>query len=632
MKNIDYREKENRRINGMYTVFNGHDLDKTYESDPKAVSVVFSPEGYLVEPAFDYLKSLFDNAHSKQNLKNYAHAICHWYNFLRVQRMSGKEPITKSILGDYIFYLSVIPKNLRNRITIDPNDLEYLPVHPYIMGIEDLGTVKKIYNEWYGSPNTKMLADEEKKVLPLHISESFNAELDEEAWRHPYKYIHHNLQLSLDYLDWLGKSPKWSHHFKSITRDVVMREKFYNKKSKKDFYLWIGHPNITRITRLKELQPRMSRERIFYESELRSFFQNSKVLRKNHLRYFMFILLLLTGMRISECLNLLGKNVRVSIHNISGVDFPFSQHTVVHWEDLFKFERDELDKKDIYLDRNLNFFVKVKKRLAYEESRRENKKAEERHIKLRDVYNLPELLDLDCESIFVRPIDFFKMFQGEIIQNTELLKDPFKIVDETICYYMNCTKQGIKMSDINFSMEHRLKLKKIRSLIDNSWFGKLLRNYFIERHLLLEEKKPIALRQHYLFINPESENASPFISQIPLKWLNEICKNQDIKRNTYEHYNKAHGHKIKNDLSLHSFRHTYISARIGKEVKEGTYNPANLKREVGHVQNSQVTETVYYWADNVSKKEASTAFYRYLEKNIKNIKFNEDYDSNLANN
>lgn len=68
----------------MYTVFNAQDEDKTYEGDPKAVSVGFSPNGYLVEPAFDYLKSLFDNKCSKEILKSSALTICHWYNFLRI--------------------------------------------------------------------------------------------------------------------------------------------------------------------------------------------------------------------------------------------------------------------------------------------------------------------------------------------------------------------------------------------------------------------------------------------------------------------------------------------------------------------------------------------------------------------
>lgn len=624
MKHIDYREKENRRINGMYTVENAHDEDKTYQSDPEAVSVVFSPEGYLVEPAFDYLKSLFDNKCSKEYLNSVAHSICHLCNFWRVHGMTGKEPVTKGILGSYIKYLSVLPKDLRNRISIEQCKLEYLPVHPYIEGIEDIDTVNKIYKEWYSAHYTKIKADEKGNVLPLHISESFNAELDEDAWRQPFHYINQNLQRTLDYLDWLGKSEKWSHHFKPITPDIVRLEKFYNKNSRKEYFVWIGHPNITRVTKLKDSPPSTSRERIFYESELRSFLKDSKTLGKNHLHKFLFVLLLLTGIRISECLNLLARNVRVSIHRKLGVEEPFSQYTVVHWEDMFKFERDDLDKMDIYLDRNFTFFVKIKKRLAYEENRRENKKAGERHTRLRDVYDLPGLLELDCESIFVRPNDFFECFHGEVIQNPDLMKDPFQIVDETIRYYRECKKQGIKLSDSDFSMEHKVKLQKFRTLIDNSWFGKLLRNYLIERHLLLQKKNPEGLRKHFLFVNPETENASPFISQTPLKWLDTICKNQGIKRNTFEHYNKAHGHKIKNDLALHSFRHTYISARIGKETKEAKYNPANLKKEIGHVPNSQVTETVYYWADRDSKKEAKTAFYRYLEKNINNIKFNEN--------
>ncbi|MFB5197627.1 hypothetical protein ACE198_22410 [Neobacillus sp. KR4-4] len=624
MKHINYREKEHRRINGMYTVFNAHDEDKTYQSDPKAVSVVLSPKGFLVEPALDYLKSKFDDECSKENLNSFANAICHWLNFCRLHGMNGKEKITKEILGSYILYLSVLPKDLRNRITVDLSELEYLPVHPYIRGIEDTDTVKIIYDEWYSAPYTKIKAAD--NVIPLHISESFNAELDEEAWRHPNKFIHQNLQFTLDYLDWLGKSQKWSHHFPLITPDVVLYEKFYNKHTKKPYFMWIGHPNIANITKLKDGPSSTQRERIFYESELRTFLTDSKTLGKNHQRKCMFFLLLLTGMRISECLNLLLKNVRVSIHRNQGLDNPFSSYTVVHWEDLFKIERDELDKMDIYLDRNLNFHVRVKKRLAYEDKRRENKKAGERHTRLRDVYNIPELLEQECESIFVTPVDFFKMFHGELIQNSDLMKDPFHIVDETIGYYRDCKEQGIVVTDSSFSMEHKVKLQKIRSLIDNSWFGKLLRNYLIERHLILKEKKPIGLRKHFLFVNPETEKASPFISQTPLKWLDNICNNQNIKRNTFEHYNKALGHKIKNDLSLHSFRHTYISARIGKEAKEGMYNPANLKKEIGHTPNSQVTETVYYWADRDTKKEAKTAFYRYLEKNINNIKLKENVE------
>ncbi|MCM3116329.1 hypothetical protein M3610_13575 [Neobacillus sp. MER 74] len=629
MKYFDYREKENRRINGMYTVENGHDEDKTYESDPKAVSLVFSPKGYPVEPAFDFLKSLYADGCSKENLNSAAHAICHWYNFLRLHGMTGREPVTKGILGSYIKYLSVLPKDLLNRITISQCKLEYLPVHPYIEGIEDIDTVNKIYKEWYSAPYTKIKADEKGKVIPLHISESFNAELDEAAWRYPYKYIKHNLQLTIDYLNWLGKSARWIHHFKPIPEDVVQRKEFFHKRAKKYYFVWIGHPNITKITKLKDSQPSTQRERIFYESELRSFLKNSKILCKNHQRKFMIILLLLAGMRISECLNLLAKNVRVSIHQNQGLDEPFSQYTVVHWEDLFKFQRDELEKMDIYLDRHLSFYVRVKKRKSYEEKRRENKTAGERDTRLRDVYDFSELLELDCKSIFVRPDDFFKMFQGEIIENPDLIKDPFQIVDEIITYYRNCKEQGINLSDSNFSMEHKIKLQKIRTLIDNSWFGKLFRNYLIERHLLLKEKKPKGIKKDFLFVNPETENASPFISQTPLKWLDTICKIQGIKRNTFEHYNKAHGHKIKNDLTLHSLRHTYISARIGKEIKEGKYNPANLKKEIGHTPNSQVTETVYYWADRNSKKEAKTAFYRYLEKNIDNIKFKEvDYTKN----
>jgi integrase len=624
MKHIDYREKELRKIKGMYTVFNAHDEDKTYQSDPNAVSVVFSPKGYLVEPAFYYLKELFHEEKSKEHLNEVAKAISNWYNFLRLYGMSGKEQITKSTLGSYIKYISVLPKDLKNRITIEQRELEYLPVHPYIEGIEDTDTVNKIYKEWYSAPYTKTKGDEEGKVLPLHISESFNAEVDEEAWRHPYSFIDSNVQYTIDFLYWLGESERWNQHFKPIKRDVVRLESFFNKKAGKTFYKWIGIPNITKITNLKQAPPSSEKKRIFFESELRSFLEDSKSLVKSHQRKFMFILLLLTGMRISECLNLLMKNVRLSIHMDQGRDDPFSEHTVVHWEDLFKFGRDELDKTDIYLDRYLQFYVKVKKRPAYEDKRRKNKKDGERDTMLRDVFVLPELLELNSDSIFIKPENFFEMFRGEIIQRPGSANDPFIILEETINYYRDCNRKGIELSDSNFSLEHKIKLQKIRSLIDNSWFGGLLRNHLIERHILQKEKKPIGLKKDYLFINPNTANAGPFISQIPLSWLNAICKNQDIKRNTLEHYNKAHGHKIKNDLTLHSFRHTYISARIGKETREGRYNPANLKKEVGHTPNSQVTETVYYWAEHDSKKETKTAFYRYLEKNLKNIKLYEN--------
>lgn len=619
MKRINYEVKKEREIAGLFYVFNSKNIEFLNQSGIDGVSVVFSPEHYIVKPALDYLRFMKSGGSNKEVLRKVATSICHYYNFCRLHKINVENELTNDVLKGYIKYLSSIPKNVWMRVKKHPSNVSFLPVHPYINDNEK--SISKIYAEWY---NYWLHNEENIDVQVLYNPASVKYEEDKKLWMYDYEFIEACVKNTLEYLTWLNKSISWQHRFKPIKEEVARRTLKLNYYNHQYNISWNVGGRIKEVTNLKaSKQSSVRRRRVFYETELIKLL-NAKMLNQHSQRKLLFMLLLLTGCRISECLNLLVKNLRITIKDKYN---PFGIHTIVHWEDMFDEPYNE-DDMDLLIDKYLGFSVRVAKRRAYETRRRSNKSEKTRITPLRDYFELPGILGLNSMSIFVEPQDVFEAFQNEIVLEKKEA-NPYKVIEEVMHYTNDQKAKGINTLDDRFDKSCLYRIEKIRKLIENSSFGGLLRHYLIERQLLFTHNRvKNYLDNHFLFINMKINKCSPMIGQtIEKYWLDPICREHSIQRASYIP-NKILKHSYKKNITLHSFRHTYISARITILSKKGEYNDALLKHEVGHRKDSTIAETTYFFSDAEKIKEAQTIVFKHLRSRLEKISLKEDVSSN----
>ncbi len=635
IRNIDFNKKEERLINGMYYVSSFPNLQSSNEKDKKFY-LVMHPKHYVVKPVLDYLRSKF-----KRNLdimKRIASSLCHFYNFLRLHRLNGEDPISDDILDAFIKYLAFIPKNLpariRSRMTggeskdskdrqVKLHEIKYLPVHPYIDGQK---SVSKILNEWlrdyWSVANDK----------PVNVKVFFNPRnqfmhQDEWEWRYTYEYIRTCINDTLDYLDYLSKSEKWNHRYKLIDVKVAEKtERFHEKRG--TFYSWDVESRIKDITSLKPGSQRTEQARVFFESELRKLL-NSKMLKKYPQRKLLFVLLLLAGTRISETLNLLVRNVNISFPKNALTKEELKNGAVIHWEDMFKgLEHNS----DIFINEHLNFGLRIVKRPSYEAAGRKNKTKKSRFPILRDYFEFPKIIGEDCDNIFIKPKDIVKCFYDDMVL-TGFSDNSSKFIQMVMHRHYDHLSSGILISDSrNYNHEVKRWIEKIRGLIESCWFGQLLREYLIERALLLSNLKfddKAKYNKHYLFVNFKNNKGNAMLpNTIRSEWLNKICEEERISR--YRNpQNSVVRHAKKADLTIHSFRHTYISMRINHEVLKSQFsqiNLATLKRDVGHIPTSTVAETIYYFGEIDETEKIYTKVFADFKDNLHKVVFHEQGD------
>jgi integrase len=616
IKHLNYELKKDRQISGLFYVFNGHDEGKTYQSDNDGISVIFSPDHYIVKPALDYLRHSKNKPNtSKDVIRKEAISICHFYNFCRLHEIDVEDALTIDVLKGYIKFLSYIPKNVWGRIKTHPSKISFLPIHPYINDNEK--SIRLIYSEWY---NYWLKDQENINVSVFYDPKIVKFEEDKQLWSYGYEFIEGCVKNTLEYLRWLSISDSWNHRFKPIKEKVAKRHIKMNYHSRKRYVSWNIGGRIKDGTKLKaKKQSSIRKRRVFYETELRKFLK-SDMLEQYHQRKLLFVILLLSGCRISECLNLLVKNLRITIKDKYN---PFGVQSIVHWEDMFDQPQNNND-MDLLIDKYLQFSVKIEKRRAYETKRRSNKSEKTRVTPFTDYYALPELLELKCKSIFVEAYEIKKEFSKEIILS-EREMNPSKLIEDIMLYTNEQKLKGISTLDKRFDKTYLYLIEKIRKLIETTWFGGVLRHYLIERQLLLKNYKPSNhLYNDYLFINMKINKCSPMIGQtIETYWLDPICKEHSIERSSYIP-NEILKHSYKKNITLHSFRHSYISTRIQIESLAGTFNEASLKHEIGHSKDSILTETTYFFSDREKIKEAQTKVFRFLKDQLeKNSKVNE---------
>ncbi|MFB5281822.1 hypothetical protein [Peribacillus sp. Hz7] len=617
MKDIDYTNKTDRKIDGMFYVEN-----HIYRNR-KISKVIFSPDHQLVKPAFDYIREkYFDEEFSENKLEIAAKSICHYLNFCRLHKINIEEPLTNQCLKTFIQYLYFIPKRMLQRIKEHPSKIKVLAVHPYISNNEEI--IRKIYKEWY----TELLFDSNQKFTVFYDPKNIKFDEDKMLWTHNFNFIKDTVSSVLEYLHWLGKSPSWSHRYQAIDGKVARRAIKFNEHSRKYYIDWDIDGRIKKVTKLskKSISTRRKR-RVFYETELRRFF-NSNMIQKYSQRKLFFLLLLLSGCRESECLNMLIKNVRVTLDYLN----PYGSKTIAHWEDMFDEPKNDQD-VDILINKYLEFNIRIAKRRLYESKRRRNKSKTPRITPLRDYFDLPDLLNLNIDTIFVNQTDFIKLLEKEIILEKKE-KNPYDLVKEIMLYHYEQSRKGISVDDPRYSSKYRYMIQKIRKLLDNSWLGNLIRTYLIERQLLLNTINPRReIDKDYLFINQKINKGSAIEPDtVNTTWFKSICEKVEpkIMRALYEP-NKVLKHAMKKDLTTHSFRHTYISSRICIETEKGKYNDALLKKEVGHVPTSTVAETVYFFSDSEKIKEARIKLFRYMKDNIGNLIFKEQIENDEVN-
>lgn len=622
MKEINYIKKSDREISGMYYVDSYKNMDSN--SVINRWYMLFDPFHYPVKPVLDYLKYLYRSGVSEEKMSLTARSLCHYYNFIRVHKFAGDEEITHELLNSYIRYLSVVPKGLSKRITsklkskhdntVKLWELKYLPVHPYINGGVQINIILK---EWYMDFWSNV---ENKNNLTFFIdSRDYHVHEDEKDWRYSFQAINQFVNITLDYLKYLSESVEWSHKFKAIDPKVAKLERKYNSHSKNVYYTWDVQGRIKRETLLKPNSNERQRRRVLFESELIRFFQ-AEMLKTNSQRKLVFILMLLSGARISEILNILLKKITITMPKNAITKELKMKHAVIHWEDLFY--TNGFEKNDIVITEDLEFKIKIVKRFAYEDKLRKNKTSVSRFPTLKDYFDLPTILNLNCDSIFVQPKDVVNIFRDAIILN-KMEENPRNLIKRIMEYHSNSINKGIDIENNSYDIEIKDWIFRIRRLIEDSWLGQVIRKYLIERHLVqLRSNNKNPLHRDFLFINLKINKGKPMLPQTVREyWFKKICMDVEISRYGIP-VNEIFNHSKKADLTIHSFRHTYISMRINSEALDGDFsrvNLANLKKDIGHVVSSNVAEVVYYFADLERKKTIYTKVFKSLSQNIEKI-------------
>lgn len=616
-------------MNGMYYV----DSFKNTNNNLKINRwyVVYDPNHYVVKPIFDYIRYQYSMGKTDNDLSKVANSLAHYYNYLRLYKMTGEEKLTSEILNNYVEYLASIPKNLKNRMKnylsnekVELSDVNYLPVHPYIYdGKFMVEILKDWYDDfWLGSDDIVLLPS----VQNVHFRE------DREEWQYSYSYIRKCVNETLSFLKYLSETEQWKHRFKTIEEKVARLERRYNPYLKKFYLVWDVEGRIKNETKLKEIPKQRQKKRIFFEDELRCFL-NSSMLKKHQQRKLYFLLLILSGARISEVLNMLLDNVEVSFPKKTFVLTDLKERAVIHWEDMFStHHHHSSDKNDLYINQKLEFCIKIVKRPLYEAKGRKNKTLKSRFIILKDCFELPKILDLELSNIFIEPRDIIKCFYKDILLN-DMEKKPWDFVEMVMDRHLEEIRKGYTIEDSEYDYQVKDWVFRLRQLIEDSWFGNLLKDYLIERELMMKELKVSggwtaqSINQNYLFIGFRNNKGKPlFPNTIREQWFKKICDQERIIR--YKSVgDEIFKHSRKPDLTVHSFRHTYISMRINLESMEGEFskvNLANLKKDVGHIPSSTVTETIYYFADDKKNQKVYTKIFESLVSNIDNTVFIEE--------
>ncbi|MBD8069303.1 hypothetical protein [Bacillus sp. PS06] len=625
---VNYLNKEERIVNGMYYIrsFNNtqlNELDFTH----KKWYLVMTPEHNVVKPAMDYLIFLYYSGKTQATLKRVATSISHYYNFLKVFRINGSEVLTSSVLEELIKFLAVLPKELKSKLRgrnknkpIEPWDIKYLPVHPYVSS-GGMKNIISILQEWFFTywNNGKC-----ENVTFFINPKSYHFDEDEADWRYPFEYIKETIDDILDFLNHLSINKNWKHRFKPIPTSVTKKLHLVNKHNNEPYTTWDVNKRIKKVTGLKESKPKRKKIRILFESELRKLL-NSKMLNGHTQRRLLFVILLLSGGRISEILNLLANQIRVSIPSDALTLKEKKLKAIINWEDLFTGINNFTN--DIIINEHLEFVIRIAKRRAYEvPGVRANKSSETRFVTLTDYFDLPKLLDLNCESITVTSQEIINHFRDDIIlENME--ECPEKFIPKIIQYHKEQKIKGIHINDQRYDHLYKNWVMRIRSLLDNCWLGNLLKEYLVERELLLRkvtlENKIV---RNYLFLNLRNNKGFPIIpNTVREYWFNVICEQEGIDRYGIP-VNELVTHYKKGDITVHSLRHTYISMRINLEGLKGDFNRinlANLKKDVGHVPSSEVAETIYYFANSERKTQVYTNAFKQLKENLSKVVFLE---------
>lgn len=597
MREIDYISRTERKINGMYYVVYTHDPNTTDKEDSNGACVVMSPEGYILKQALDYLRFLHQQAYPKETIRKIASSICHYYNFLRLYNIEGNNYMSSDCLDKYIQYLHYVPNNLRKRLKMtDPiafGQIEYLPVHPFV-NENDYRLVQSLFKEWFTSDN----------VIPFYKENSTRFEIEKKLWRLSYESIHQHVSNTLDFIKWLSESVFWKHIFLPIENEVVEQIVTTNPHNKRVSTKWSIDGRIRRITKLKRKDNQIinNRDRIFNENELYKLF-SSRQLNQSVQKKLFFYLMLFGAARESELLNLQINNVTIVSNK--------GKYSVC-WEDLFGYPHDSVF-RDIFIDKFLNFQLRIVKRPSVESTERRNKTRFTREITLKDYFDVPEFLNLKKNTVFIDPKDVIAEFQEEAILRR--LDSPLQIVSETMEYHAKQKRNGVPFNQ--YEGRYQVNILKLRSIIDKSFFGQLLCKYLIERHLLFIKHK--LTESSYLFVNMKRNKGKPISPKtIRDDWFNRICKEQDIVRSDYK-VDKRLSHNYKNTLTVHSFRHTYITFRIYVESQKGVLNMASLRKEVGHVEDSYVTECVYFILDRNRVQKGFSRLYQFVLENVTSV-------------
>ncbi|MGG0720263.1 hypothetical protein ABE096_22180 [Robertmurraya massiliosenegalensis] len=497
--------KKEREIKGMYYVESVKNVDPS--SDINRWYLLMDPSHYIVTPVFDYLKYLYDAGETEDKLKQTVDSLCHFYNFLRVNDLSGYEELTHDILNGYIRYLATIPKDLKRRIKRDANgkelwDIEYLPVHPYIENGEH---VIKILKEWYKDYWSKGNKD---NVTFYFDPKEYYVYEDELEWRYSFESIKRFVNETLNYLKYLSNSVEWNHSFKAINEKVAKCNLRYNRHSRVYYYAWDVEGRIKNYAKVNEVGVERQKKRVFFETELVSFFQ-AEMLQNHSQRKFLFVLLLLCGGRISEILNLLLRKITITIPRNALTTEKKKSLAIIHWEDLFI--TNGFEKNDIVITEDLEFKIKVVKRPAYESKLRRNKTKTSRFPTLKDYFDIPKLLNLDIESIFNQPEEIVSVFRDAIILNKKE-NDIRGFIKSIMEYHGKCVRENIDIDSNLYDYQYKDWVLEIRKLIDNSWFGGLFREYLIERHLIQKENKN-PIHRDFLFVYLKINKGNPMTSK-----------------------------------------------------------------------------------------------------------------------
>lgn len=436
---------------------------------------------------------------------------------------------------------------------------------------------------------------------------SIRVEDDERDWRFSYEDICRIVRDILNYLEWLNKDGLWGEFYFAINKEVVRKISFFN--GYKEIRIWDIGKRVNKTTGLNSNVELASMKRVFTEVEINNIFENQII---QNIKYkLMFHILLFTGLRISELLNLLIAEKSI----VEEVKIGRKIKYTIKWEHLLCLNPHLFpviqDKIDIVIDLNFNFYIRIKKRSEYETSRRKNKSKKTRFIRLRDVYNYSDLFD--SEEMFISMEEVISIFKNEILINTNS-KNIKEILEHILAEKENSNIVWLEM---------------FREAIESSMFGRMLKEYLIHRFNVLKKGKFEDERgKDHLFFNEKEylnfiKPVEPYVidnlfTQVLLEEkINPYTRNRNV-------FTK---HNVKKSLSLHSFRHTYITYRIGFENINGNFSAsslANLKKEVGHINESDITLKVYYFLDVEREERGRSAIYNFIKNKLSKLKETED--------